>query len=47
MRSFPAHLKIFYEKTLKNGNNEPTKMKYNNEDFFINNLNFNTYENYM
>ena len=36
-----------YEKTLKNGNNEPTKMKYNNEDFFINNLNFNTYENYM
>ena len=36
-----------YEKNLKNGNNEPTKMKYNNEDFFINNLNFNTYENYM
>ena len=36
-----------YEKTLKNGNNEPTKTKYNNEDFFINNLNFNTYENYM
>ena len=36
-----------YEKSIKKGNNEMKQVKYNNEDFLINNLNFNNYQNYM
>ena len=36
-----------YEKNAKKENNQMNKLKYNNEDFLINNLTFNNYENYM
>ena len=36
-----------YEKNIKKGNNEMKQVKYSNEDFLINNLNFNNYQNYM